>query len=70
MIDDSAIGIGGTSTRTRIDTLLIDASPIRWTIRAEHTFRPAVGNRADHVRNAAALGLSRDDLALRIGSAW
>ena len=69
MIDDSAIGIGGTSSRTRIDTFLIDAGLIGWTVRPEETFRPAVGDRADHVRNTAALGLSRDDLALRIGSA-
>ena len=70
MIDHPAIGVRCASSRTRIDTFLIDAGLIGWTVRPEETFRPAVGDRADHVRNAAALGLPRDDLALRIGSAW
>ena len=70
MIDDSAIGIGAASSRTRIDTFLVDASLIGRTVGTDNTFRTTVGGRANHVGHAAALGLSRNDLALRIGSAW
>lgn len=69
MIDDSTIGIGAASTRARIDAFLVDASLIGRTIGAENTFRPTVGTSADHVGHTAALGLSRNDLALRIRSA-
>ena len=69
VIDYTAVCIRCASSRTGIDTFLIDASPIRRTVGAEDTFRPAVGDQADHVGQTAALGLSRDNLTLRTWSA-
>ena len=45
VIDDTALGIGTTSSRTRIDTFAVDASLLRrWTVGANNAFGPAVGH--------------------------
>lgn len=69
VIDNLTLWVRAASARTRIDALLIDASLIRWAIRADNAFGPAIGARANHVGHTAALGLSANNLTLRIGSA-
>ncbi len=69
MVHHLAFGVGATRTRTRIDTLLVDAGLGRRTIRADDAFGSAIGSRSDHVRQASALSLSGNDRAERVGSA-
>jgi hypothetical protein len=41
MVVDMTDRIDAASSGARIDTLLVDASPIRWTFAVENTLRPA-----------------------------
>ena len=69
VIHHSTLRIGTASSRARIDASVVDAGGIGRTIRAQKTFRPAIGIRADHVWFASALSLSGNHVTDRIGSA-
>lgn len=49
MIDRSAFGVLSTSTRTRVFTLISDASFVRGTVRVKDTLRPATFVRVAYV---------------------
>ena len=70
MIYNSTLRIGCTGPWAWVDTFLTDASLIRWTVRADYTFRATVWCWPDHSSNTTALGLSRNHLALWVGSTW
>ena len=67
-INNSAVGIRSASSRTRINTFLIDTRQVWRAIGTKQTLGPTIRSRADHVGLASALSLSRHDLALRVWS--
>jgi hypothetical protein len=70
VIDNATIRIASACSWTRIDTPLVYASALRWAVWADQTFRSTIRGGANHIWKTAALGLSRNHLTLRTGSAW
>jgi hypothetical protein len=64
--DYSTLSVGTAYSRTRIFTLLVDASQIRWAIAVTNTFGSAVWYSTDHTILTSTLGLVSYNLALGI----
>ncbi len=62
--DYSTLSVVTAYTRTRIFTLLVDASQIRWAIAVTNTFGSAVWYSTDHTVLTSTLGLVFHNLAL------
>ena len=70
MVSNSAVGIDAAEARTRVLALSVDAGLVRWTVRVDHTLRPAVGRRANHLWQAGALAAVSDgSWRIAVGSA-
>lgn len=54
VVDDVAEGIGSARARTRVYTLLVEASPVGAALRVDGALWPAVGGRSDEVGQAGA----------------
>ena len=68
--DHSALGVGSARSRARINAFLVDTGLVGRAVRVDDALRTAVRRGADHSRNTATLGLSGNDLALRIRPTW
>ena len=58
MISDITTSIDPTQTRTRVLALSVDAGLIGGTVRIDDALWPAVGRRANHLRQAGAAALT------------
>jgi hypothetical protein len=60
MVPDAAVGIDSAQAGTGVLTLSPNARLVRGAVRVDHTLGPAVGRRANHVREAGALAAVPD----------
>ena len=58
MVSNSAVGIDAAEARTRVLALSVDAGLIGGTVRIDDALWPAVGRRANHLRQAGAAALT------------
>ena len=69
MIDHLALSIGSAGAGTGVHTLLLDTGHGQRTLRAEETFRPAVGRNSYEAWQAGTGLVTIDFSTLSIGSA-